>query len=177
MDSVSGVSAICDVGDRSRLGGDQWSAPLGVDVDAVVRGGTAVPSPAEQTDPWVASIGPDPPPGPVLRSWIDTGASSSGVLSPSFRIVEVERLVLDIGIEVPPIARRGGARVALEGDLARALASWLHAADHFDAFPRSVKRSILERIVRAKRPEARAKRIGEMARLAEDNVRANQWRR
>jgi hypothetical protein len=46
----------------------------------------------------------------------------------------------------------------------------------FDAFPRSVKRGILEWIANAKRPEARAKRIAETARLAADNIRANQWR-
>jgi uncharacterized protein YdeI (YjbR/CyaY-like superfamily) len=44
------------------------------------------------------------------------------------------------------------------------------------AFPRSVKRGILEWIANARKPERRAKRVEETARLAEDNQRANQWR-
>jgi uncharacterized protein YdeI (YjbR/CyaY-like superfamily) len=50
------------------------------------------------------------------------------------------------------------------------------AAKHFDAFPRSAKRGILEWILQAKRPETRAKRVEETARLAQKNERANQWR-
>ena len=61
-------------------------------------------------------------------------------------------------------------------DLARALARHRPAAQHFDAFPRSVKRGILEWIASAKRPETRSKRVEETARLAARNVRANQWR-
>lgn len=61
-------------------------------------------------------------------------------------------------------------------DLAAALAEYPNAATHFDAFPRSVKRGILEWIASAKRAETRAKRIAETARLAEENQRANQWR-
>ncbi len=61
-------------------------------------------------------------------------------------------------------------------DLAEALRAYPHAKQYFEAFPRSVKRSILEWISNAKRPETRAKRIAETARLAETNVRANQWR-
>lgn len=62
-------------------------------------------------------------------------------------------------------------------DLASALAEQPGAALHFDAFPRSAKRGILEWIVNAKRPETRAKRIAETARLAGKNVRANQWQK
>jgi uncharacterized protein YdeI (YjbR/CyaY-like superfamily) len=61
-------------------------------------------------------------------------------------------------------------------DLATALADRPGAKAFFDAFPRSVKRGILEWIARAKRPETRAKRVGETARLAAENERANQWR-
>lgn len=61
-------------------------------------------------------------------------------------------------------------------DLAAALAAYPSAAANFDAFPRSVKRGILEWIVSAKKPETRAQRAAETARLAEENVRANQWR-
>lgn len=59
-------------------------------------------------------------------------------------------------------------------DLETALRSYSAAGQNFEAFPRSVKRTILEWIANAKRPETRAKRIGETARLAQDNIRANQ---
>jgi uncharacterized protein YdeI (YjbR/CyaY-like superfamily) len=62
-------------------------------------------------------------------------------------------------------------------DLETALASYKSARQHFDAFPRSVKRGILEWIANAKKPATRSKRIEETARLAEANIRANQWRR
>ncbi len=61
-------------------------------------------------------------------------------------------------------------------DLEKALATYPNAKQHFEAFPRSIKRGILEWITSAKRPETRAKRIEETARLAEENVRANQGR-
>jgi uncharacterized protein YdeI (YjbR/CyaY-like superfamily) len=66
-------------------------------------------------------------------------------------------------LEVPP-------------DLETALGSYSAAGQNFDEFPRSAKRAILEWIVNAKKPETRAKRIEETARLAQDNIRANQWR-
>jgi uncharacterized protein YdeI (YjbR/CyaY-like superfamily) len=67
-------------------------------------------------------------------------------------------------LEVPP-------------DLEEAFAQYPEAADHFGAFPRSVKRGILEWIVTAKRPQTRAKRVQETARLAAEKKRANQWPR
>jgi uncharacterized protein YdeI (YjbR/CyaY-like superfamily) len=60
-------------------------------------------------------------------------------------------------------------------DLVAALAAYPLAAHHFEAFPRSVKRGVLEWIHTAKRPETRAARIAETARLAAVNERANQW--
>jgi uncharacterized protein YdeI (YjbR/CyaY-like superfamily) len=65
-------------------------------------------------------------------------------------------------LEVPP-------------DLRAALAAYPAATSHFDAFLRSAKRAILEWILVAKRPETRAARISETARLANENIRANQW--
>lgn len=44
----------------------------------------------------------------------------------------------------------------------------------WDGFPRSPRRGILEWIVQAKRPETRAKRVEETARLAALGERANQ---
>ncbi len=45
----------------------------------------------------------------------------------------------------------------------------------WDAFPPSARRAILEWIVQAKRPETRARRIDEAARLAQNGKRANEW--
>jgi len=61
-------------------------------------------------------------------------------------------------------------------DLAAAFAAHPPAAQHFAAFPRSAKRSILEWIVQARRPESRAKRIAEAAEKAAVDERANQPR-
>lgn len=61
-------------------------------------------------------------------------------------------------------------------DLAEALAGYPAAAANFAAFPRSARRGILEWIVQAKTVATRAKRVAETARLAQDNLRANQWR-
>ena len=48
---------------------------------------------------------------------------------------------------------------------------------NFDAFPRSVKRSIPNWILNAKRGATRERRVVETACRAEKNERANQWRR
>lgn len=65
----------------------------------------------------------------------------------------------------------------IPADLAEALAAYPNATTNFDAFPRSVKRGILEWISTAKRVETRANRILEAAQSAEQNARANQWRK
>lgn len=66
--------------------------------------------------------------------------------------------------------------LTIPSDLRAALAGYSAATENFDAFPRSVKRAILEWILIAKKAETRAARIDETARLANDNIRANQWR-
>ena len=66
--------------------------------------------------------------------------------------------------------------LAVPPDLAGALKKNRLAAGHFEAFPRSVKRAILEWILGAKKPETRAARIAETVSKAEKNIRANQWR-
>jgi uncharacterized protein YdeI (YjbR/CyaY-like superfamily) len=94
-------------------------------------------------------------------------------------------LMAPAGLAKVEAARQDGSWSALEPvealqippDLAAALAARPNASRNFDAFPRSVKRSILEWISIAKRPETRLMRIEETARLAEDNIRANQWRK
>jgi uncharacterized protein YdeI (YjbR/CyaY-like superfamily) len=50
------------------------------------------------------------------------------------------------------------------------------AFQYWEAFPRSVKRAILEWILNAKRPETRQKRIAETVEQAANNIRANQYR-
>jgi uncharacterized protein YdeI (YjbR/CyaY-like superfamily) len=70
----------------------------------------------------------------------------------------------------------GVEELEIPEDLRVALASYPLAATYFEAFPRSVMRGILEWILVAKKPETRANRVSETARLANENIRANQWR-
>lgn len=62
-------------------------------------------------------------------------------------------------------------------DLELEFKKYQSANAHFEAFPRSVKKSILEWIINAKKNETRLKRIEETAKSAEINIRANQWRK
>jgi len=66
--------------------------------------------------------------------------------------------------------------LAIPPDLVAALADLEPAERHFAAFPKSVKRGILAWIASAKKAETRAKRVQETATLAQQNIRANQWR-
>lgn len=89
------------------------------------------------------------------------------------------------GLAKVEAAKADGSWMALDAvenleipdDLRNALAHSIGATGYFDAFPRSVKRSILEWIGNAKTAETRAKRIAETAKLAAINERANQWRK
>ncbi|HND48437.1 MAG TPA: YdeI/OmpD-associated family protein [Anaerolineales bacterium] len=93
-------------------------------------------------------------------------------------------LMAPAGLAKVEAAKKDGSWNALDGvealeippDLAKALSKNKTAKEYFEAFPRSVKRGILEWILNAKRPETRAKRIEETVTLAEKNIRANQWR-
>ena len=60
-------------------------------------------------------------------------------------------------------------------DLAAAFDRYPGSRAQFDAFAPSARRAILEWIVQAKRDATRAARLEESARLAAQNVRANQW--
>ncbi len=92
-------------------------------------------------------------------------------------------LMAPAGLEKVEAAKQDGSWSKLDGvealeipaDLRLALDSNPPAAANWEAFPRSAKRGILEWIVQAKRPETRAKRVEETARLAAQNLRANQW--
>ncbi|HEX7241137.1 MAG TPA: YdeI/OmpD-associated family protein [Longimicrobiaceae bacterium] len=82
-------------------------------------------------------------------------------------------------------ARRDGSWSALDAvealevppDLEAALAAHPDARRHWDAFPKSARRAVLAWIGSAKKPETRARRVEETARLAQENVRANQPRK
>lgn len=65
--------------------------------------------------------------------------------------------------------------LAVPDDLAAAFRDHPPAAEIWDAFPKSARRGILEWILQARRPETRARRIAETARLAAIGERANQW--
>lgn len=60
-------------------------------------------------------------------------------------------------------------------DLLAALQSYETAAQNFEAFPKSTKRAILEWISAAKQSTTRQKRLEETAKLAAQNIRANQY--
>jgi uncharacterized protein YdeI (YjbR/CyaY-like superfamily) len=93
-------------------------------------------------------------------------------------------LMTPAGLSKVEAAKQDGSWNALDAvealeippDLAAALAANEAAQQYFDAFPRSVKRAILEWIAGAKKPETRAKRIDETVASAAKNIRANQWR-
>ena len=103
------------------------------------------------------------------------------------RVEELRRkgLMTEAGEWVIAEATRNGAWSLLDdvedlvepNDLTAALAGLPPAKVHWDAFPPSARRGILEWIVQAKRPATRAQRIAQTARLAAENIRANQWPR
>jgi uncharacterized protein YdeI (YjbR/CyaY-like superfamily) len=120
--------------------------------------------------------------------WFAPRKPGSGWSRPNKERVErmmAAGLMTPAGLEKVEAAKQDGSWQALDAiealeippDLEAALAAYSSARQHFDAFPRSVKRGILEWISTAKKPETRAKRVEETARLAEQNIRANQWRR
>jgi uncharacterized protein YdeI (YjbR/CyaY-like superfamily) len=101
----------------------------------------------------------------------------------------VEQLLIDgrmekAGLAAVNFAKADGSwsflddveRLEVPTDLAEALAAYPAAEEHFAAFPRSVRRGILEWIKQARRTDTRAKRIAETATLASQNKRANQFR-
>jgi uncharacterized protein YdeI (YjbR/CyaY-like superfamily) len=84
-----------------------------------------------------------------------------------------EGLMAEAGLAKIEQAKRDGSWTILDAvedlvvpdDLAAALAAHPGARERWDAFPRSVRRSALERIALAKRPETRARRVAETADL------------
>lgn len=101
----------------------------------------------------------------------------------------IERLIANgrmtaAGLAKIEAAKQDGSWNALDAaealeippDLDKALDEHGAARQNFEAFPPSVRKGILGWIGTAKRPETRAKRVEETARLAAENIRANQWR-
>ncbi len=92
--------------------------------------------------------------------------------------------ITEAGFAAIQLAKGNGAWDALNAsdalivpdDLSAALRGVRGARAYWDAFPPGVRKQILEWINTARRPETRAKRVEETARLAGENVRANQWR-
>lgn len=66
--------------------------------------------------------------------------------------------------------------LAVPADLTRAFKAYPGSRTNCEAFPPSARKGILSWIVMAKRPETRAARVEHTARLAQENVRANQWK-
>jgi uncharacterized protein YdeI (YjbR/CyaY-like superfamily) len=93
-----------------------------------------------------------------------------------------EGLMTEAGLALVEEAKRDGSWTKLDAvedlvvpdDLAAALAAHPGARETWDGFSRSVRRAALARIVEAKRPETRAKRVAETARLTARGERPGQ---
>ena len=100
--------------------------------------------------------------------------------------LEAAGLIAPAGRALIDLAKESGTWTALDDvenlvidpDLCAAFDAAPAAAwTHWEAFPRSAKRGILEWIFNAKRAPTRAKRIAETVALAAKNERANQYRK
>ena len=97
--------------------------------------------------------------------------------------LEAEGRMLPAGRALIDAAKADGSWTLLDDveklivpdDLAAAFDRYPGSRQNFDAFPPSARRAILEWIVQAKRDVTRSARLEESARLAAQNVRANQW--
>jgi len=93
-------------------------------------------------------------------------------------------LMAPAGLAAVEAAKANGVWNALDAvealveppDLRHALDAEPDARRHWDGFPRSTRRAILEWIASAKRATTRAERVERTVRDAAVNVRANQWR-
>lgn len=93
-------------------------------------------------------------------------------------------LMTNAGQAMIDLAKQTGTWTALDDvenltnppDLQERLDANPVARQFFEAFPRSVKRSILEWLLNAKQSETRAKRLNEIVTLAGRNERANQYK-
>jgi uncharacterized protein YdeI (YjbR/CyaY-like superfamily) len=121
------------------------------------------------------------------KQWFGRRRPGSGWSAVNKR--RIEQLIADgrmapAGLAAIEAARADGSWTKLDAaetlelpdDLGAALAAYPNARAHFDAFPPSARKAILQWIHDARRPETRTKRVEETARLAEEDVRANRQR-
>jgi uncharacterized protein YdeI (YjbR/CyaY-like superfamily) len=95
-----------------------------------------------------------------------------------------QELVKEAGLKMIELAKQTGTWTALDDieniaipkDLQLKFDKSKIAYKNWEAFPRSVKKGILEWILNAKRAETRQKRIEETIAQAKKNIRANQYR-
>jgi uncharacterized protein YdeI (YjbR/CyaY-like superfamily) len=124
-----------------------------------------------------------------LRSmlWIaprKPGSNWSKANKDRIALLETAALLAPSGRAAVERAKADGTWTALDGvealevppDLAAALDALPPARATWDAFPRSVRRGVLELVLNAKRAQTREKRIAEIARLAAEGIRPFQWR-
>jgi uncharacterized protein YdeI (YjbR/CyaY-like superfamily) len=124
-----------------------------------------------------------------LRSmlWIaprTRGSNWSAINKAHVAALEAEGLMAPPGRAAVDRARADGTWAALDGvealevppDLARALDE-AGARATWDAFPRSVRRGVLEILLNAKRPETRAAKVATVAEATARGERPLQWRR
>lgn len=91
--------------------------------------------------------------------------------------------IMPAGMEMIELAKKSGTWNALDEveayiipvDLKQLLDQNIEAKTHFEKFPASTKKGILEWILNAKTIETRNKRLEETVSLASKNIRANQY--
>jgi uncharacterized protein YdeI (YjbR/CyaY-like superfamily) len=94
-------------------------------------------------------------------------------------------LMTKAGLDVVKLAQKNGSWNALKttdsNQIPKALKAefkkYASALNNFKKFPPSTQRAILEWIAQAKTPITKSKRINETAKLAEKNIRANQYQK
>jgi uncharacterized protein YdeI (YjbR/CyaY-like superfamily) len=109
----------------------------------------------------------------------------SGINKAKVEKLIADRLMTKAGLKMVKLAKTSGTwdklkdveAMVIPADLASAFSMKKVAQRNFDAFPPSVKRGILDWISQAKRPGTRASRIVDTVAKAEENIRANQWRK
>ena len=87
------------------------------------------------------------------------------------------------GLKVIRLAKENGQWEALDSieklecppDLRKAFSKNKKARTNFEKFPPSARKAILNWIISAKQTETRTKRVNETVKLANKNIRANQW--
>ena len=117
--------------------------------------------------------------------WFAPRKARSGWSRPNKQRIErllAAGLMAPAGLAVVEAAKADGSWTLLDAvedlvvpdDLAAAFEAVPPAREHWDAFPRSARRAILEWIVNAKRDETRRKRLRETAETAARGERANE---